>query len=415
MGIVVTKLRLDSWKSIAGYLDRSSRTVQRWHAHNELPVHHFGGSKGSVFAYAEEIDRWQLSLAGVSQNEDADEENAQEERARRSRELTTRALEMWETRSEQNLNTIAGLCRKAIELDPGNTRALAGLADAMIASALVGVIDGSIAHPCAMEALRRTAQLDPEDVDGKCSAGWLSMVYEHKWRQARMHFEEVLTRHPRKSFALGGRALLHIAEGDTSEAIKRAWEAWRQNTLVCSLGALVCWTHYLAGDFEQALELTAQVRASGGCGTWIGEIEGLILIQLGPAVETIARVEAMVEEYPQSRTLKGILGYVYASQKHAGKAWEILRNLEQARGQKKNDAYALALISMGLEMRQDAARWLEAAYAEGAIWSLGFRCDPILRQMEGDVRFETLLRKIGTTAGNVVQTSAPFERLIRAM
>jgi len=411
----VTKLRLDSWKSIAGYLERSSRTVQRWHAYHDLPVHHFGGSKGSVFAYAEEIDRWLVSLAGETRYGEADVATALDAAMSRSQELTARAREMWETRSEQNLNTIAGLYRKAIELDPGNTRALTGLADAMIAAALLGVIDSSLAYPCAMEALRRTAQLDPEDLEAKSSAAWLNLVYERKWRQARAHFEEAMIRHPGRSFTLAGRALLHIAEGDPLEAIKRAWEAWRRNTLVCSLGALVCWSHYLAGDFEQALELTSQVQASGGCGCWIGEIEALALIQTRPANGSIERIEAMNARFPQSRTLKGVLGYACATQKLPGKAWEIFRELEQMQVQRRNNAYALALIAIGLDLRQDAAKWLEASYAEGSIWSLGFRCDPVLRQLEGDSRFELLRRRIGTTPGNVVRTSAPFDRLERAI
>jgi tetratricopeptide (TPR) repeat protein len=411
----VSKLRLDSWKSIAQYLERSSRTVQRWHAYHELPVHHFGGSKGSVFAYSEEIDRWLVSLAGDTGSGEAGETAALDATKGRSLELTARALEMWEARSEQNLNTIAGLFRKAIELDPGNTRALTGLADAMIAAALLSVIDSSLAYPCAAEALRRTAQLDPEDADAKRSAAWLNMVYERKWRQARAYFEEVLSMHPRKSFTLAGGALLHIAEGDLSEAIKRAWEAWRQNTLVCSLGALVCWSHYLAGDFEQALELTAQVQASGGCGAWIGEIEALALMKVGPAAGLISRIEAITARFPQSRTLKGVLGFAYATQKQPGKAWEVLRDLEQMHVQKRNNAYALALIALGLELREDAAKWLEVSYAEGSIWSIGFRCDPVLRQLDGDARFEVLRRKIGSTAGNVARTAAPFGPLAKAI
>jgi hypothetical protein len=62
------------------------------------------------------------------------------------------------------------------------------------------------------------------------------------------------------SFALAGMALLHIAEGDLESASRCAWEAWMQNTLVSTLGVLVCWSKYLQGDFGQALELVSQVR-----------------------------------------------------------------------------------------------------------------------------------------------------------
>lgn len=50
--------RLDSWKDIAAYLDRSVRTVQRWEREG-LPVHRHDHRNGaSIFAYRDEIDRW---------------------------------------------------------------------------------------------------------------------------------------------------------------------------------------------------------------------------------------------------------------------------------------------------------------------------------------------------------------------
>lgn len=51
--------RLDGWKSIAAYTDRSERAVQRWAAERGLPVHRVGGGNtGSVYAWTSEIDAW---------------------------------------------------------------------------------------------------------------------------------------------------------------------------------------------------------------------------------------------------------------------------------------------------------------------------------------------------------------------
>src|SRR6476660_328850 len=51
--------RLDSWKQIAAYLQKSERTVRRWHETEALPVHkHQHQQRGSVWAYASEIDQW---------------------------------------------------------------------------------------------------------------------------------------------------------------------------------------------------------------------------------------------------------------------------------------------------------------------------------------------------------------------
>jgi len=51
--------RLDSSKEIATYLRRSPRTVRRWEREEGLPVHrHQHRKKGTVYAFAHEIDAW---------------------------------------------------------------------------------------------------------------------------------------------------------------------------------------------------------------------------------------------------------------------------------------------------------------------------------------------------------------------
>ena len=51
--------RLESWKGIAGYLQRDVRTVQRWEKQEGLPVYrHVHGKLSTVYAYGNEIDEW---------------------------------------------------------------------------------------------------------------------------------------------------------------------------------------------------------------------------------------------------------------------------------------------------------------------------------------------------------------------
>jgi hypothetical protein len=131
----VPEQRLDSWKSIASYLDRSLRTVQRWHAHHGLPVRRFGGEKSSVFAYANEIDRWLINLGDATLGGEGSSEARQ---------------------SEASSSILARL-HNGTDGRPGNARAFIGLADTIIVAALQGEMDRAVAFPCAMEALRRAA------------------------------------------------------------------------------------------------------------------------------------------------------------------------------------------------------------------------------------------------------------------
>jgi CheY-like chemotaxis protein len=49
---------LSTWKEIATYVSRGVRTVQRWEAEFSMPVHRTGEDRGSVFAFADELDAW---------------------------------------------------------------------------------------------------------------------------------------------------------------------------------------------------------------------------------------------------------------------------------------------------------------------------------------------------------------------
>jgi len=74
--------RLDSWKEIARYLNRSVRTLYRWEKEEGLPVHrHHHKDLGSVFAYKGELDAW---LSARSPDPDLPAEDHQTAAPRRS-------------------------------------------------------------------------------------------------------------------------------------------------------------------------------------------------------------------------------------------------------------------------------------------------------------------------------------------
>ena len=51
--------QLDSWKEIANYVKRDVSTVQRWEKREGMPVHrHLHDKRGSVYAFACELDAW---------------------------------------------------------------------------------------------------------------------------------------------------------------------------------------------------------------------------------------------------------------------------------------------------------------------------------------------------------------------
>jgi Tol biopolymer transport system component len=62
--------RLESWKEIGAYLNRSVTTVQRWEQEEGLPVHRLLHAKsGSVYALTDELDAWYRNRDSLSQTE----------------------------------------------------------------------------------------------------------------------------------------------------------------------------------------------------------------------------------------------------------------------------------------------------------------------------------------------------------
>jgi cytochrome c-type biogenesis protein CcmH/NrfG len=62
--------RLDSWKEIAAFFQRDTRTVRRWEQTRNLPVRRVPGRRGYVFAYVAELDQWLRSADATAHEEE---------------------------------------------------------------------------------------------------------------------------------------------------------------------------------------------------------------------------------------------------------------------------------------------------------------------------------------------------------
>lgn len=77
--------RLESWKEIAAYLNRSVRTLHRWEKEEGLPVHRqLHKELGSVFAYRNELDAWSRARSIPPEAPGEKEESAPANRPRLS-------------------------------------------------------------------------------------------------------------------------------------------------------------------------------------------------------------------------------------------------------------------------------------------------------------------------------------------
>lgn len=85
---------LSSWKEIASYLGRSTRTVQRWERELGLPVCRPSEKESSsVYAFVEQIDEWLKAIGAATKRE---------------------VMELPESLAEMPKRQVLGLLRKAL-------------------------------------------------------------------------------------------------------------------------------------------------------------------------------------------------------------------------------------------------------------------------------------------------------------
>jgi len=387
--------RLNSWESIGTYLGKSARTVQRWHARYGLPVHHLSGERSSVFAYSDKLDEWMRSR-GRAQNQEplsraeqpvrySTSESLDRNRLHdphtdrgtdqaRSADLVARAQDTWRILSRLNLKAVTRYYREAIDLDANNASAYAGLAHALIAECLWGIVSGPTVYPEVLAAVDMAFKIDPDSLESECAAAWFEMIARRHWKNAEKGFDDVLRQQPLLTRALVGRSALYIAAGNLKAASSLLLKVAQRNALSAPAATLQCWLSYLSGEFLDAIEQADQVEACGQIEPILSALKALASIKFEQRHLSISRIETMVLDLPEFDVLRGALGHAYAVNGYDHRANRILDSLTyEAEHGKHQEPYASALVLMGLNRNEQAVAQLGKGHS-GAWVSIPIQC-----------------------------------------
>ncbi|MBS1802810.1 MAG: hypothetical protein JST28_05555 [Acidobacteria bacterium] len=378
--------------------------MQRWHSEYGLPVHHLGGDASSVYAFSDELDVWLRRRDGSvledpPQRRSSPAVNLEGSRSRtvpdnsarkyfsnpEAMEMVQRARRLWEVLSASNLSMIAGLYRRATDVDPSNPAAFAGLSQALIAQAVLGNLHPKGAFQSAQAALRRALEIDPDLFETLCASALIKVFVERDWEGAELLLERSRRMARKASQTAVGGAFLAIAGQRLNQAREALRCAAQERPLNTSIAELLCWIEYLDGNFGSAIALVKDARGSGHSGAVLDTAEALSQVSLGDAENQIVRLESMTSASPRNYALLGVLGYVYGKAGRWADARRAIESMTQTGLTGVYDfAYPIALTYLGIEQRNEAQRWIEQSYRHGSLWSLGFGSDPLLAELRSD-------------------------------
>ncbi len=281
---------------------------------------------------------------------------------------------------------------RAIARDPAFALAWAHIALAYTDLAEIGAVEPDDAYRRATEAAATALRIDPDMGAAHVTMGYLKTVREFDWSGAEQAFQRALELSPSSADAydLYGRLCASLERYDESIAmLERAQEldplAHRVDLVTTLLRAGRYDQAVLRA--EEAVELdSGQARARATLG-WAYFLSG-------KQAEGLAELERAVSVSPGNTLWLGQLGQAYAMDGQAGRAREILRELEERAQAAYVSPYHFAYVCTGLGDADRAMDWLERAVAERAGPAYGIKGSFLLTRLRPHPRFQALLRQM---------------------
>jgi len=279
---------------------------------------------------------------------------------------------------------------QVIAEDPGYVPALGCYAYMYAAMAQYGGMDPNATYELVRSYASRAVEIDPDYDYALVSLAQYHIFHSLEWRAAEAILQRTLTINP--SFALAyttyGQLLTLMQRSSESVAMVRRAADLDPASPVSR--ALVACAEYFAGQYaeaqlnvSEALEMDPNFPTSLTVLGWISEAEG----QIGAASAAYERAAGLA---PQSGLMLAHHARGLALAGRKDEASKVLDSVLALRRQAYVPSYAISLAYLAIGNREEAFRWLMAAFDEKCPWRVFCGVDPKFRPLYGDPRFESL-------------------------
>jgi len=284
--------------------------------------------------------------------------------------------------------------REAIQQDPTYAPSYAGLAGALTLAADYKDIPSSQVLPEAEAAAVKALQLDDNLASAHAVLGQIR-AYRLEWPGVLDEFQRAIDLNPGEANSHHWYALALASAARSDEAISEMKLAQELDPRSLIINANLSWVLYLAGRYEEAV---AQAQQTVAMDSSFAVAHGY----LGQAYLARRDYAKALQELQQALTFSGNetsfqaeLGNAYAVAGKKSDALAVLRDLLQLDSKQYVSPYAIALVYVGLEQKDEAMQWLDKAYQERSVRLINIAVHPRFASLRSDPRFVALVQRIG--------------------
>ncbi len=285
------------------------------------------------------------------------------------------------------------LMHQAIDLDPTNALAYAGLADAYADASSV-CLPANEALPHVKAAAEKALKLDDTLVEAHTMLAVIKANFEWNWAEAEKEFKRTIELRPSYARAHQAYGLFLMMQGRTDEAIAEMTRAHDLDPLTNSLSASLGWFYYLARRYDEALARSQQlIKLVPGLAVAHYNL-GMIYEQQGKHEEAIAAFNQAQLLDPGNQAISALLCHAYASAGRKDQAQRLLADLIQQSNKGNLDPVGVGTIYAALGDRDQAFVWLEKSYQIREDNLLFLKVDPKFDSLRLDPRYAELLQRL---------------------
>jgi tetratricopeptide (TPR) repeat protein len=426
--------RLDSWKAIAAYLNRSERTVRRWEEKEGLPVHRLHHDKrGSIYAYRTELDAWRESRKASPEFQDLEASD------RAPSDSTGPISRWWGAAAFLLLAAVASFAMFALrhDRDPTERPSQNAAAQRAYERANFGPNPGRAQIDAGLKNYQEAVRLDPE-----FAAAWRGLGSAHialawfsesraadDFAQARIEAQRAMSLDD--SLGEPWRILgmvSHFLDRDDAMADDQFRKAMKLNPADPVAYSWFAETLINRRRFDEALQYARRaeearprwlesITVAGNARLYSGDIDGAIAEYeraleiepgyglanhfLGRAYLAKGQIERGIEQLRKSNEILGRvpfsvadLGYALAAGGHRDEAETMAADLRGKREAGYYPAFALAEIELGIGNQEAALDWLERAADEKNMGYYFPSADPVYEPLRSQPRFQALMERL---------------------
>ncbi len=369
---------------------------------HQLWSERFDRTMDDVFAVQDEIARSVVRTLQVQLTDHLQTPSPAPPRNSEAYRLCLQGRYHWNKRTEESLGRSVVCFEKALEMDPGYTQALAGLADAYLMMAIYGVRRPHEVMPKARSAARQVAAAEMTPLTF-ATLGCISALYDWDWFESEQLFRNAIAVYPDQSTAHQWYAMnLLLPQGRFAEAKVELEIARDLDPLSMSVASSAGFQAYFARDYGAAVDTLSRAVDLNDRFAFAHFVLGLSYTEMSQFDRAVPAFETALALSPRSPEILAGLGYSAARAGNAGQARTVRAELLGLAKERYISGALVAQIHAAAGEDAEAFEWLDRAIEEHAadIAWLGVR--PVFDNIRSDDRFAALCAKVGVPVNGAV-------------